>query len=41
MVHSNTDGSDNLAVTGLFFNVDKDASTDILDKYNFFESDSK
>jgi carbonic anhydrase len=36
IVHSNTDGSGKLAVTGLFFKVDKSMHEDILDKYNFF-----
>jgi len=40
IVHSNTDGSGALAVTGLFFTVDYDMKTDILDKYNFFSDNS-
>jgi hypothetical protein len=40
IVHINRNGSGNLAVTGLFFNLDKDAKSDILDKYNFMASDT-
>ena len=40
VVHSNTDGSGNLAVTGLLFKVDKDMKNDIFDQYNFIPDNS-
>lgn len=35
VVHSKSDGSGNLAVTGLLFKVDKEMKSDLFDHYNF------
>lgn len=41
IVHVNNENSDELAVTGLFFNVEKNLRSDVLDDNNFFSTDSK
>lgn len=41
IVHVNNQISGELAVTGLFFNVEKNLRSDVLDDNNFFSTDSK